>query len=114
MGQPATTVPDHHRPRPVLTFGDRSLELAILEGMVLDVHRQPLVARIQAGALGGRPAHQHAIELEPEVVVQLPGRVLVDHEGPTDTRARLLGGVSGHGLFRRAGVGPAAGGFPRA
>src|SRR5262245_66113179 len=41
--------------------------------MVLDMHREPLHAWIKSGAVRHRPAHQHAIDLEPQVVVKAPG-----------------------------------------
>src|SRR5690606_3172896 len=48
------------------------------ERMVLDVDGEALLARHQAGALGDRPALQHAVHLQAQVVVQPPRRVLLD------------------------------------
>ena len=48
--------------------------------MVLDVHGHALVGRIEAGPLGHGPRHEHAIEFQPEVVVQARGRMLLDDE----------------------------------
>ncbi|MNY53752.1 hypothetical protein D3C86_1895370 [compost metagenome] len=42
--------------------------------------RDTLFAGIVARPLGHRPAEQHAIEFEPEIVVQPPRPMLLDHE----------------------------------
>src|SRR5262249_49147620 len=60
---------------------DDALEGVVLDRMVLDPHGEPLLARYQARAARHRPALHHAGELEPQVVVQARGRVLLDHEG---------------------------------
>ncbi len=77
---PGAAVPQQHGAAAVLALGDDALELAVLERVILDVHRQPLVGRVEAGPLRHRPALQHAVQLEPEVVVQAARRVLLDHE----------------------------------
>src|SRR5215813_14229799 len=46
--------------------------------MVLGLHREALVRRVEARALRHGPALQHALELEPEVVVQPRGGVALD------------------------------------
>ena len=48
-------VPDHHRPRAILTFRDDALEIRVLERMVLSLHRQPLVCRIHRWPFGHGP-----------------------------------------------------------
>ena len=53
---PGALVPQHHRAAAVLALGDRALELAVVERMVLDVHGEALVGRIGRGPLGDRPA----------------------------------------------------------
>ncbi len=75
---PGAAIPQQHRSSAVLPLRNDALELAVLERMILDVHRQALVGRIQAGALRDRPALQDAFELEPEVVVQTRRRMLLD------------------------------------
>src|SRR6516165_2939635 len=48
--------------------------------MILDLHGEPSHADRIARAFGDRPAFQHAVELEPEVVVKLSRRVPLDDE----------------------------------
>ena len=77
---PGASIPYHHRARSVLTRRNDAFEAAVFERMVLDVHRQPLVVRVEAWSLGHRPAQQDAVQLEPEVVVQVAGRMFLDDE----------------------------------
>src|SRR5678815_3067206 len=53
---PFAAIPQQHGARPVLLRSDHALEVAVLERMVLDVHREALVRRIEAWAFGDRPA----------------------------------------------------------
>ena len=46
--------------------------------MVLDVDAHSFDARVQAGALGHRPALQGAVQLQPKVVVQLACRMFLN------------------------------------
>ena len=60
-GRPRPAVPEHDRPRPVLALRDDPLEGAVLDRVVLDVHREPLVARVEGRALRHGPAQQDAV-----------------------------------------------------
>ena len=73
-------IPDNGRPRAVAALGDHPLEVGVLDGVVLDVDGQAAFAVAHRGALGHRPAREHAVDLEPQVVVEPPRRVLVDDE----------------------------------
>ena len=92
--RPRPAVPEHDGARSVLALRDDTFEGAVLDGVVLDVHGEPLVAGVEGRALGHGPAEQHAVELEPEIVVE-PGRgVLLDAVGGPAGRpllARRLG-----------------------
>ena len=55
---PGAGVPQHHRAAAVLAPGDRALEVAVLDGMVLDVDGQPADLGVEAGSLGHGPAHR--------------------------------------------------------
>ena len=55
LGDPIAAVPQLDRAAAILTFGDRPLEVAIIQRVVLDLDRQPLVVRIERGTLGHRP-----------------------------------------------------------
>src|SRR5262249_34843338 len=95
---PLPPVPYDHGPRAVVALRDHALEPGIVERMVLDMDRHAPHAGIETGALGHGPALERPIELEAEVVVQAPRRVLLDHErerlsGRRDHAARLGRGL---------------------
>ncbi len=77
---PRPAVPHDHLAGAVLAGGDDALEVGVVERVVLDAHRQALVARVERGPLGYRPRQQHAVELEPEVPVHGTRVVLLYHE----------------------------------
>src|SRR6185295_7415290 len=80
LGDPRAPVPDLDRAGAVVSFRDDPLEMPVLEGVVLDLDGETLVARFETRPLRNRPAAEHAVELQPEIVVQPPGRVLLDEE----------------------------------
>ena len=98
---PRATVPDDDVAAPVLAPGDHTLEVEVLERMVLDVHGQVALAGVEGEPLRNCPAHQHTVDLEPEVVVQAPA--------PGGAAPRTAGGR------RRSVTAPlVSGGFGRA
>ena len=94
LGELLEEVPLFHRPIPaaiphddracaVVVRGNHSLEIGILYGVVLHMNREALLLRPDRRALRDRPALQHPIDLEPQIVMGMPGRVLLDHEQGT-------------------------------
>src|SRR5690606_41916209 len=67
---PRPAIPDNDRAATIFAFRDRSLEVAIVERMVLDMDGQPLFRRHKARAASDRPALEHAVHLQPEIIVQ--------------------------------------------
>src|SRR5581483_9110010 len=96
LGRPDALVPEQHFARAVLLLRDHAFELAVLERMVLGLHGEPFVARIEARAFRYRPALQNAFQLEPEVVMQprrrVPLNVIAQRLGffPRSAPARLF------------------------
>ena len=78
--RPGAAVPDDDLAGAVLALRDLAFEIGVVERVVLDVHRQPAHARVQAGSLGHRPTLEHLAELQAQVIMQSPGVVLLDHE----------------------------------
>src|SRR5262249_44524390 len=93
--------PPEHCPAAVLTLRNRSLETAVLYGVILDLHGETLVRRIEARAFGHRPALERAVELEPEVVVEMARRVLLHHEGAASRPAPASPAPAPPGGLRR-------------
>ena len=73
-------VPDLDRAGAVLPGRDLALEVRVVERVVLDVHGQVPLARLERHALGHGPAREHTVALEPEVVVQPAGGVALHDE----------------------------------
>src|SRR5439155_18826125 len=56
VGDPAALVPQHHGSAAVFAFGDGALESAVIERVVLDMHREALFIGIEAWSLRHGPA----------------------------------------------------------
>src|SRR5262249_21219149 len=108
LGGPVTAVPQLYRAAAVLAFGDRALEISVVQRVVFYFDRQALVRGIQGRTSGHRPGFEYATELKSEVVVQPARRVLLNDVaqlpggGDRASTARLrglveipLGAVSG-------------------
>ena len=83
IGLPITAIPQHDRAAAILTLGDRPFKVAIIEGMIFDLDRKPLVIGIERRSFGHSPGFENAIQLEPQIVVELGGVVLLDDEAAT-------------------------------
>ena len=77
---PVAPIPEHDRAATILALRDRAFEITIVERVVLDLDREPLVARIERRPLGYRPGFEHAVEFEAEIVMEPGGIVLLDDE----------------------------------
>src|SRR5262245_8653578 len=91
QGLPGAPVPDDHVTPAVLALGDHALEVVVLDRVILGPGRHPPLQRLERRAARDRPADQHAIDLEPEVVVETRRAVALDHE------PGLAGSRSGRG-----------------
>src|SRR5688572_693965 len=72
-------IPDHDAARAVFAFGDLALEAAVVERVILGLHGEAAVLRAEARLFRHGPALQHAVVLEPEIVVK-PGRIVFLHD----------------------------------
>ena len=93
-------VPDAHRATAVLAARDVALERCVLHWMVLGLHREVVDLGVGRRRLRYGPADQDPVPLQPKVVMQAPGVVLLNHE----YSARLVTGCrSGWGCRHRLG-----------
>src|SRR6185312_2901757 len=93
---PAPAIPDHHGAAAIFAFRDGAFEFVVFDGVVLDLDREPLLTWHEAGAARHRPAFHGAADLEPQIVMQPPRGMLLDHESMaalSNLSARLLGEV---------------------
>ena len=91
---PGAPVPHDHVAGAVLAGRDHPLEVEVLERMVLDVDGHPARGRVQRRALRHGPRHQHAVDLEPEVIVEAGCAMPLDDEPPAAGRRRRARGPS--------------------
>lgn len=77
---PVPAVPQHDGTAAVLAFGDCPLEIAIVQGMVLDFDCQTLVVRVERRPARDRPGFENAVEFQSKVVMQSRGIVLLGQD----------------------------------
>src|SRR5207249_4978740 len=96
-GIPIAAVPELHSAAAILVFRNGAFEIAVVERMVLDLDREPLVVWIERGAARHRPGLEDAVEFEAQIVMQTRCRVLLDDETPLARRRHLdvTGGLRG-------------------
>jgi len=92
-------VPDQDAAGSVLPFLDLPFESGIVEGMIFDLHREPLHRRIHDGFLGHGPALEHSAHLETKIIVEVSGVMLLNHENG----GRRTCGISFHREIIRPG-----------
>ena len=73
-------VPNSHGTRAVLTFRDGSVEGEVLHRMIFGAHREVVDLRVGRRRLGHRPAGQHTVVFQADVVMQPAGMVFLDDE----------------------------------
>src|SRR5262249_23098832 len=66
-----------------------AFEIAVRDGVILDVHRKALGLGIERRALRHRPREQDAVVFEPEVVVQVAREMFLDAEKAIASRFRF-------------------------
>jgi hypothetical protein len=52
-----------------LTLWNCPLEVAVIQRMILDINRQPLVMRIEGRALGHGPRLEDTVQLKPQIIM---------------------------------------------
>ena len=77
---PLAAVPHDHAARAIVPRRDHALEISVLERMVFDFHRQPLLGLVVRRPLRHRPRTEDAVHLQPQIEMEIPRRVLVNDE----------------------------------
>ena len=94
VGDPAAPVPDDDGAGAVVALGDHALEVAVLDGVVLDLHREALLGGVERRPLRDGPRPEDAAPLEAQVVVEAGGGVLLDDEEERAERAARAEGLA--------------------
>src|SRR5262249_36441242 len=89
--RPGSSIPDHHGAAAVLTSGDYSLEIVVLDGVIFNLHRQPLDGRVVAWPFRHRPGKHYPFPFKAEVIVERGGAMFLDDE--RQSRLRSTGGT---------------------
>src|SRR6266700_312856 len=94
---PQAPIPYHDGAAAILPLRDRAFKVTIVEWMILDLDGQAAIARAKGGPLRNGPGFENAIHLQPQIVMEPGGGVLLNNEagipGWLDLRspARLRG-----------------------
>src|SRR5581483_9559065 len=73
-------VPDDDFAASVLALGNGTFKRSVVEGVIFDLNRQPLVGGVHGRSLRHGPGLQHPVEFQTQVVVQASGCVLLHHK----------------------------------
>src|ERR1700683_1994053 len=79
LGGPMAAIPDHHGTAAILALRDSTLEGVVFDWMVLDVDGETLFSGIEARPARDGPAFHDAVEREPQIVMQPPRRMFLNH-----------------------------------
>src|ERR1700682_3338905 len=94
LRRPMAAIPDHHGATAIFALRDGALEAVVRHRMILDVDGETLFTGIEARPARDGPAFHDAVELEPQIVMQLPRRMFLNYITvaaaffPTATRLR--------------------------
>src|ERR1700729_1654867 len=89
FGLPIAAVPQLNRAPAVFAFGDCAFKITVIERVILNFYRQPLVARIKRWPLGYSPRLENTVQFETKVVVQSGSVMLLNHKAWTFRNADL-------------------------
>ena len=81
-----SSVPHHHRARPILTFRNDALKICVLDRMILGPYGHSLIGRVKRWPLGYGPGCEDSVYLQPKVVVQSTSIMLLDHKDAIASR----------------------------
>src|SRR5262245_38484123 len=103
---PRAAVPDEHGAAAVLALRDDSLEPAVFDGMVLDLHGEPFLGGVETRSLRDGPALQDSIHLEAKIVMEPRGGVLLHDEAQLAALRAASCGTRGLGGAAKVALSP--------
>ena len=95
VGRVDAGVPDDHLARAVAALGDYAFEAGVVQRVVFDHGGEALLAGVEGRPLGDRPRLEHAVDLQPYVVMEARRGVLLHDEAEVAARR-----PAGRGLGR--------------
>src|SRR4029077_4795077 len=97
-------VPDDNLAPAAFTARDPAFEVEVLDRMILDVHAESFHRWVERRTLRDRPTYEHAIHLEPEVVVQAPRAMTLHDEAGLIAVAGRCGRTGRLGCLREVAL----------
>ena len=101
----AAAIPQHHAAAAVLAFRNVAFKPAVVERMILHVHRKMFGQRLQTGAFGNGPGFQRSIHFQPKIVVQPRGVVTLDAKVVSSAAVDLASQALAPASYRRTACG---------
>ena len=98
---PFALVPEHDGAGPI-AIRYNAFKVAIIQWVVFRAHGQALVSGVEARPLGHGPAFKHAVELQPEIIVETARIMFLHNEGEPLFALPLLSRPRGPIRLRRA------------
>src|SRR5215471_6954542 len=77
---PVAAIPQLHCATTVLSLGDISFEIPVVERVILHLDREALVVWIEGWAFCHRPGLKDAVEFEAQIVMQATGSMFLNNE----------------------------------
>ena len=88
---PCAIVPQHDGAAAIFASGDQTFESGINKRVILGPHRQGLVVGIGARPASDGPADPHAVQLQPEIIMQPRRGMLLDDKAIAGRRKLRTG-----------------------
>ena len=93
---PEPTVPNHDRAAAIFAFRNEPFEIAVIDGVILDMDGKALDMRIEARPFRDSPAFVDAVEFETKIVMKPSSRVFLNDEAEIEARVLTdAGGLRG-------------------
>ncbi len=99
---PGAVVVDVHMPGAVMAAGDIAGKRRVGQRVIFNLHREPFFTNAQRGAFRHRPALEHAVGFQPEVVMARAGVVQLHHEDRSPRRRAAALGIRLGGAIEAA------------
>ena len=99
---PIAAIPNHDCAAAVLALRNGAFEVAVVQRMVFDLDREPLVMRIERRAFGDGPGFEDAIEFKPQVIMKVRCRMFLNDEAEPVCSLSILAFPLGSAVFEKS------------
>ena len=99
---PIAAIPNHDRAAAVLALRNSAFEVPVIQRMVFDLYRKPLIVRIERGTLGDRPGLENAVQFEPQIIMQVRCRMLLNQRSGGASTSLTFAFPLGSAVFEKS------------